>query len=446
MTGSPKSPLASSSRSDLIESHLPLVRAIARRYGGRGEGLDDLIQVGAVGLIKASDRYDPARGVSFAAFATPAIEGEIRRHLGDRTAPVRIPRALQRLRSDLRWRRGELTATLGRTPTVPELAAALAAEERDVERALVTEPSVGAGPVSPQEAAERIADAAALTGSEDRVLLTAGLRRLDARQRRIVFLRFHMDMTERQIASELGISQAHVSRLLATALAALRRDLGGSGGVDISPPGSISGARTVGGETGGDGEQPVENDANIDKPHAQTTKIAPVVPTRGIPGSAPAGQSDGEESPPGAPDEPVVAAAPAPAPKGGPTRKGRFLVRMPPELHDQLAEAAEERNVSLNRLVTDVLAGAIVALDAPETTDAAETIDAPETTHAADGGDSVATVGEGGAPAPAPDARAAEPAPPPRALGVALAANLAIVVVAAAAAIVLLVLALHRGL
>jgi RNA polymerase sigma-B factor len=214
----------------LIESHLPLVRALARRYAGRGAELDDLLQVGALGLIKATDRFDPRRGVAFASFAAPTIEGEIRHHLRDRTSSLRIPRELQAMSGKLRRCRDELAAALGRAPTVPELAEALAADERDVEQALAAERARDPIPISPDEDdALGLKDSSEpLAGSDDRLLMADTLRVLDERERRIVLLKFHGDMTERQIASELGISQAHVSRLLGGALAKLRDELANS--------------------------------------------------------------------------------------------------------------------------------------------------------------------------------------------------------------------------
>src|SRR5689334_17453767 len=97
-------------REHLVEAHLPLVQSVARRYASSGESLDDLVQIGAIGLVKAGKRFDPARGVTFAAFAAPVIEGEIRRHLRDRSAPMRIPRGAQRTSGALRQKRDQLAA------------------------------------------------------------------------------------------------------------------------------------------------------------------------------------------------------------------------------------------------------------------------------------------------------------------------------------------------
>ena len=211
-------------RERLIESHLPLVKALARRYAGPGTELDDLVQVGAVGLIKASDRFDPARGVAFATFATPTIEGEIRHHLRDRGSGMRIPRQLQRLSRSIHSRQAELAVSLGRSPTVAEIAAALDAREEDVERALAAEQARDSVPLAPDDDAPASVEEPSAE-SDERVTLATTMRALDERERRIVYLRFHADKTERQIARELGISQAHVSRLLTRTLDTLREQL-----------------------------------------------------------------------------------------------------------------------------------------------------------------------------------------------------------------------------
>ena len=211
---------------------------MARRYAGQGEEFDDLVQAGSVGLVKASGRFDPSRGVAFATFVAPAVEGEIRRHLRERTRGVRLPRNMQRMSTELRRTRGELAAALGRSPDVSELAAALDADVSEVERLiaadLVRHPvALGAGDAE----VERPGESEPLAESEYRILLASGLRALDERERRIVFLRFHADMTERQIARAVGISQAHVSRLLDGALTKLR--------AEFTPADSANGADTT---------------------------------------------------------------------------------------------------------------------------------------------------------------------------------------------------------
>lgn len=173
-------------RRRLIELHLPLVRALARRFACRGEQLDDLTQIGAVGLIKAVDRFDPCRGTSLGAYAAPTIVGEIRRHLRDSAQPVRLPRTGQE-------------AGL-RIQAVP-----LAAD----------------GEAPPDASAEQ-----SFERGEERVLIEAGLRALPKRQRRIVQLHYFGDLSQRGIASELGVSQVQVSRQLRESLGTLRREIG----------------------------------------------------------------------------------------------------------------------------------------------------------------------------------------------------------------------------
>ena len=188
-------------RQELVRSHLPLVRAVARRYGGRGEDLEELVQVGSLALVKASGRFGPDRGVAFASFAAPAVEGGIRRHLRDRS--------------------GRATRVASGTTDSGEAAADPAGELDSIDE------------------------------SEFRLLLADGLRVLDERERRIVFLRFHGDMTERQIASSVGISQAHVSRLLEGALVKLRAEFtvsgeaAESGDTTETPPISVGAGRRI---------------------------------------------------------------------------------------------------------------------------------------------------------------------------------------------------------
>ena len=205
-------------RRRLVELHLPLVTALARRYRGRGEALEDLQQVGVVALLAAIDRFDPGRGEDLVAFAVPTIDGELRRHLRDRVEAVRPPRRIHELRGALPALDRELVARLGRAPTDEERARAAGACREDVEAA--TAPLV----VPLEE--HRLADGAdTLRAAEDRVAVARALRRLPARERRIVALRFGDGLSQAAIASRLGLSQVHVSRLLRSALHTLRREL-----------------------------------------------------------------------------------------------------------------------------------------------------------------------------------------------------------------------------
>jgi RNA polymerase sigma-B factor len=257
--------LAKPERDRLVESHMPLVRSVARRYAGRGAEFEDLVQVGAVGLLAASERFDPQRGVSFGSFAAPTVEGAIRHHL----------------------------RKVGQTDP----------------------------PVAADEIPEGIS---ALAGSDDRLLIRGWLRALSDRDRQIVYLRFHADMTEREIASEVGLSQAQVSRLLAEALVQLREVSGSDGGAELDPEIAL---------------------------HLGTEPVAP--PTAA----------------------PVPAPSSKPAARGGsgdesaPSHSGRFLVRMDGVLHERLSDAARRDHVSLNRFVTERLAQSLSRTDTVQATE-----------------------------------------------------------------------------
>lgn len=214
-------------RAKLIERHLPLVRALARRYAARGEPLEDLVQAGAVGLILAVDRFDPARGVPFAAYALTTVDGAIRRHLRDLAGPVRAPRRLTELSAELHLLEPELEARLARSPTAAELADAAGVREHEVVAALESELarrpvslSLPADELPPLPATEKGYD-----DSERRLLVRAALRGLARRERRILRLRFYGGLSQDEIASELGLSQVHVSRLIRTSLAKMRAAL-----------------------------------------------------------------------------------------------------------------------------------------------------------------------------------------------------------------------------
>ncbi|GAB2676015.1 SigB/SigF/SigG family RNA polymerase sigma factor [Thalassiella azotivora] len=224
----PDDPGRADLRSEVVQAHLGLVHHLARRYEGRGEPLDDLVQVGTIGLLKAVDRYDPQRGASLATFAVPTILGEIRRHFRDRGWAVRVPRRLQELVRTLTEAREALTHELGRAPTVAELA-----ERADLDPDTVLEGLESAGAYSTVPI-DTGTDADAdwpgvededLAGVENREALRPLLARLPARERRIIALRFVRGMSQSQIAQEVGLSQMHVSRLLARSLASLREGL-----------------------------------------------------------------------------------------------------------------------------------------------------------------------------------------------------------------------------
>jgi RNA polymerase sigma-B factor len=293
-----------STRSDTIEAHLPLVRSIAQRYVRHGEPLEDLVQVGTVGLIKAVDRFDPSRDLALSALARPSIEGEIRHHLRDAGGGPHVPRTDRELAGRVHDAAAGLTARLRRAPSHAELAHAVGVDEERVARALQARDA--ARPVAleddaPDRTATTRADADA---AEARVLLEAGWDILDERERRLLELRYGEDCSQKQIARELGLSQAHVSRLLRAALDRLRRELDPSMAADDAATPRSAAATTV----------------------ATTT----------------------------------AAGAPATRPDG---RSGRLLLRLPRSLHADLAEAAEREGVPLNTFIAGRLSAAIAAPD-----------------------------------------------------------------------------------
>jgi RNA polymerase sigma-B factor len=221
-------------RDQLVEMHLPLVEYLARRFRNRGEWLDDLIQVATIGLIKSIDRFDLERGVEFSTYATPTIVGEIKRHFRDKGWAVRVPRRLQELKLSLTKAISELAQKEGRAPTVSELAKHLQMTEEEVLEGLESANAYSTvsldAPDSGDEDAPAVADSLgmideSLEGVEYRESLKPLLEKLPPREKKILLLRFFGNMTQSQIATELGISQMHVSRLLARTLAQLREGL-----------------------------------------------------------------------------------------------------------------------------------------------------------------------------------------------------------------------------
>jgi RNA polymerase sigma-B factor len=275
-------------RARLIEKHMGLVRSVARRYARGGEPVDDLVQVGAIGLIKAVDRYEPARGRSLRAVAVPAIEGEIRHHLRDRTHLVRPPQPVLELAARVRRAQVELGAREGRLPSPAEVAEAVGATEEEVAQAL--QARAPAVPLEPEHAPAAPDDLA-----DERALLQAGMSALSQRERRILELRYYEDRSQAEIAREVGLSQAQVSRLIRRALDRMR-------------------ATVVADE---DAAYPREEMA-----------------TREAEERSPEQQQQS-------------------------THSGRLLVRMPQTLHAELARVAEREGVSLNTLITGALASAV---------------------------------------------------------------------------------------
>ncbi|WP_411108314.1 RNA polymerase sigma factor SigF [Streptomyces sp. c-19] len=227
------SPEKAELRNRLVRMHLPLVEHLARRFRNRGEPLDDLTQVATIGLIKSVDRFDPERGVEFSTYATPTVVGEIKRHFRDKGWAVRVPRRLQELRLSLTTATAELSQQHGRSPTVHELAERLGISEEEVLEGLESANAYSTLSLdvpdtddeSPAVADTLGAEDEALEGVEYRESLKPLLEDLPPREKRILLLRFFGNMTQSQIAQEVGISQMHVSRLLARTLAQLREKL-----------------------------------------------------------------------------------------------------------------------------------------------------------------------------------------------------------------------------
>ncbi|MDM4718360.1 SigB/SigF/SigG family RNA polymerase sigma factor [Micromonospora sp. WMMA1363] len=224
-------------RDRAIEAWLPLANHLAQRYSGRGEPTDDLSQTAAVGLIKAIDKFDPSRGVDFARYAIPTIIGELKRHFRDRTWDIRVPRRLQELRLAISDANSSLVQTLGRSPTVNDIAAHLDITEEEVLEGLEGARAYNAVSLStPAGDGDRATELGDLLGREDdeyelaelRVALGPALATLDEREQKILTLRFSGSLTQSQIAEQIGVSQMHVSRLLSRALAKLRGQLAGT--------------------------------------------------------------------------------------------------------------------------------------------------------------------------------------------------------------------------
>ncbi len=211
-------------RDQLIVSHLNLVRFLASKFKNRGEPLDDLIQVGTIGLIKAIDRFDPLRGLEFTTYATPTILGEIKRHFRDKGWSVRVPRRLQELSAKVNQANDELTNELSRSPSVEEIAKRVGASVDDVLEAMESSSAYSSVPLegggsSDDDDAPSVIDHYAtedenLAASDDRIVLEDAIRDFSPREKDVIRMRFFEGMTQVEIAERLGISQVQVSRLL----------------------------------------------------------------------------------------------------------------------------------------------------------------------------------------------------------------------------------------
>ena len=222
-------------REELVRLHLPLVDHCARRFVNRGEPLDDLVQVGTIGLIKSVDRFDNDRGVEFSTYATPTILGEIKRYFRDKGWAIRVPRRLQELRMSISSVTGEMSQDLGRSPTPREIAEKLGVSVEEVMEGIESANaystlSLDAGDNSEDGSSTSMLDSLgmddeALAHVEIRESIKPLIEQLPSREKRILLLRFFRGMTQSQIADEIGVSQMHVSRLLNRTLAELRSSL-----------------------------------------------------------------------------------------------------------------------------------------------------------------------------------------------------------------------------
>jgi RNA polymerase sigma-B factor len=289
-------------RERLVQLYLPLVEAFANRYRVHGAERDDLVQVGSIGLLNAIERCDPKRGDEFAAFAVPTIAGEIKRHLRDRSKTVRLPRRLEEASVRLPTVRKEMTARLGRAPGSRELAEQLGVAEADL-------PALESPADLPEDAAEATTDG----DLESHLALTGAFDVLDETERRIVYLRFVREVSRREAAAELGMTADQLRRRTRAALAKLRAELEGSAFPNMAQ----------------------ENRDEADEPEPEAA-LAPE------------------------PNQKGGAGGPAQPRKAG-ERSGRILVRMPPPMHDELAQTAEREGVSLNQHITNALGSALDA-------------------------------------------------------------------------------------
>ncbi|MCW2991115.1 MAG: SigB/SigF/SigG family polymerase sigma factor [Solirubrobacterales bacterium] len=218
-------------RDELAEEMLPLARALAGRYAGRGEPIEDLVQVACIGIMKAIDGFDLEREVRFSSYATPTVLGEIKRYFRDKTWAMRVPRGMQELQLEIARARDRLTTELGRSPNVQELAEAvnqpfeevlMTIQSQEARRTRSLEEPVGedmtladaVGGVDPE-----------LQRAEIRVLLDDAFEVLSDRDQEVLRLRFEEDLTQTEISARIGVSQMQVSRLIRQSLARLRMDI-----------------------------------------------------------------------------------------------------------------------------------------------------------------------------------------------------------------------------
>ncbi|MEE8715873.1 MAG: RNA polymerase sigma factor SigF [Coriobacteriales bacterium] len=225
-------------RDQLIVNHLNLVRFLAAKFANRGEPLEDLVQVGTIGLIKAIDRFEPARGLEFTTYATPTILGEIKRHFRDKGWSVRVPRRLQELSAKVNRAVDELTVTLQHTPTVKEIADYLEVTPDEVLEAMESGEAYTSVPLeatgSDDDEGLSVIDRMGkddpdLAASDDRIMIDRVLSEFTPKEQEVVRLRFYEGLTQAEIAERLGISQVQVSRLLRRTLKRMQEKLAPNG-------------------------------------------------------------------------------------------------------------------------------------------------------------------------------------------------------------------------
>lgn len=224
-------------RQELVDGNTNLVHFLARKFQNRGEPLEDIVQVGFMGLLMAIDRFEPERGLEFSTFATPTILGEIRRYFRDKSWTIRIPRRLQEVGQRSRRLSEEMQAELGRVPSVQELAERMGVSEEDLLEAYEAAPAHNTVPLDSPAGPDRSGDEGLALGERlgapdqnlDRVelqrLLDSAMAHLNPRERQIMYLRFVEELPQTEVAKRLGISQMHVSRLQRAAVEHLRKQI-----------------------------------------------------------------------------------------------------------------------------------------------------------------------------------------------------------------------------
>ncbi len=216
-------------RNELAERHRGLAITLARRFNGRGEPLDDLLQVAMIALLRAIERFDPERGNSFTTFATPTVLGELRRHFRDHTWALKVPRPIKDLHLRVRPAVAELRSELGRAPTVPELAQHLGCRDEDVIEALEVSAAYRPGSIHTPSAGDGLSLEERLPTDGDPLhtfdvvqMVRSLMDRLPERERTVLHLRFYDELSQSEIAARIGLSQMHVSRILRATLERLR--------------------------------------------------------------------------------------------------------------------------------------------------------------------------------------------------------------------------------